>query len=571
MADPVAQSACQMTARALVAVGLCVAAGCVGPEPYRRGADSAGAGGAIGPGAGAGAGAAGPGTDAGGAGGVDGVAGREGINVDGPVVSPLAGTWVGETSLGAPIGFTVDGDGRVDSLILFVDMTLPQSVCAGLFRPSNAAARATIRDSRFEIGVLLPDGDPYTLVNGTFAGTDTASGSYAGFDGPYTLTCDGSQVDGSGALFSSGTWRATRGSLPCRTGTRDLTNEGRCDEPAGSYACVRGADARDCAGGAGGGSGGGRGGATAGAGGAGGGSSGGRGGATAGAGGAGRGGAGGFAIAGAGGFGRGGGGGAGGAAPADDLGKPCDSAVNCGVGFVCARAADPVFATGGPAHGMCTKACGTSATGDSCGPIGGVCVDMSRTATPAPFCMQRCAVGGTARASKCRGRADMGCATLGNGTGAPVDACLPICATDADCPVGRFCSPATGLCEAAPAGGDPLGSYCRTQPDGGASSCAGTCIELGTATVVTAGFCSQACVIGTASACNPALGTMSLAGASRGLCAFAPTGAVAGDIGYCAQQCDTAADCLDKIDPGGWCETASLAATTFAPHGFCSW
>jgi hypothetical protein len=39
-----------------------------------------------------------------------------------------------------------------------------------------------------------------------------------------------------------------------------------------------------------------------------------------------------------------------------------------------------------------------------------------------------------------------------------------------------------------------------------------------------------------------------------------------GDIGFCTQECDTAADCSDKTDPGETCDTSNLSVIG---HGTC--
>jgi hypothetical protein len=79
-------------------------------------------------------------------------------------------------------------------------------------------------------------------------------------------------------------------------------------------------------------------------------------------------------------------------------------------------------------------------------------------------------------------------------------------------------------------------------------------------------------VLGSANACNLALGTTSLAPAgSHGGCLYSATGAVAGDVGFCTQECDTTADCLNKTDPNGMCNTTVSSGTAIAPHGFCTW
>jgi Cys-rich repeat protein len=263
------------------------------------------------------------------------------------------------------------------------------------------------------------------------------------------------------------------------------------------------------------------------------------------------------------------------AVPANDLAKACASNADCGGGLICAGAGDNVFASSGPAHGYCTKACGDEDGGDLCNPLGGVCVNMGTTTTAAPFCLLGCTFGGMDRGAKCRGRNDVGCASLSDGAGAvTVDVCVPLCAVDADCPSGRRCDQGTGLCTATPKAGDPLGAACSPPGDGGTNTCAGLCLPVGAGaggTAVAARFCSQPCVLGSPTACNLAIGTTPLAGASHGGCVLITTGGQLGDVGFCAQECDTAADCLNKRDPGGMCDVSISAGSPIAPHGFCTW
>jgi Cys-rich repeat protein len=166
----------------------------------------------------------------------------------------------------------------------------------------------------------------------------------------------------------------------------------------------------------------------------------------------------------------------------------------------------------------------------------------------------------------------MACARVNDGAGGTVDLCVPLCGSDTDCPSGRHCDANSGYCTATAKTGSPLGTACMAPVDGGADSCKGFCLAIGSGgTTVTARFCSQACVFGTANACNIALGTASLAPAgSHGGCLYTASGAMPGDVGFCTQECDTVAECLDKTDPTGMCDTSIASGTTIAPHGFCT-
>ena len=263
----------------------------------------------------------------------------------------------------------------------------------------------------------------------------------------------------------------------------------------------------------------------------------------------------------------------GGVLPVGDLGKGCATSSDCTGGLTCAAPGSNVFGGGGPANGFCTKSCADVDAGDVCGALNAVCVNMSSDANPALFCMPTCTFGSMDRATKCRGRDDVACARLQDSAGGTLDVCVPLCGTDADCPSGRSCDKNNGMCTTTPKTGSSLGTACLQAGDGGTDSCAGFCLPIGSGgTTVTARFCSQACVFGAPNACNLAAGSMSLAPAgSHGGCLYTATGATPGDVGFCTQECDTAADCLNKTDPNGICDTAVSAGTPIVPHGFCTW
>jgi Cys-rich repeat protein len=263
----------------------------------------------------------------------------------------------------------------------------------------------------------------------------------------------------------------------------------------------------------------------------------------------------------------------GGVLPVGDLGKGCATNSDCTGGLTCAAPGSTTFGGGGPANGFCTKSCADADAGDACGALNAVCVNMGTDATPALFCMPTCAYGSMDRATKCRGRDDVGCARLSDNSGGTLDICVPMCGSDADCPSGRHCDKDVGLCVTTAKSGSPLGSACTQAADGGTDSCAGFCLAIGSGgTTVTARFCSQACVLGAPNACNLAAGSTSLAPAgSHGGCVYSATGAALGDVGFCAQECDGTGDCLDTTDPNGMCDTSVTSGTTIAPHGFCTW
>ena len=238
-----------------------------------------------------------------------------------------------------------------------------------------------------------------------------------------------------------------------------------------------------------------------------------------------------------------------------------------------------IFGAGGPANGYCTFPCSGAtaaaamADGLRCQAAGGACVDFRLGATDPPqaFCMQTCVAGvpGTAAAPKCQQRFDVACTTLSSSVdgGAPLDVCIPTCSEDIDCPAGRQCDDGFAVCVDVKTPGAPLGTRC--DPNATTPTCAGDCIPVAasaTSTAIAAAYCSRRCVFGTLDACNWVDLPMSLATAGpHGVCVL--TDGMAGDRGFCAQQCDTVNDCSDRADPGGTCDTT----VPQLGHGFCSW
>jgi hypothetical protein len=266
----------------------------------------------------------------------------------------------------------------------------------------------------------------------------------------------------------------------------------------------------------------------------------------------------------------------GGAAASVDLGKACTAATDCTGGLTCLKATDKIiYGTEGPANGYCTKTCAADA---DCTASGGICLNVSSTgATAVNYCFQTCTFGGPMGTSKCHGRMDVGCVTIqaADATTTPatpqVDICYPVCSQDSDCPAGRKCDLGSSQCADTAPTGDPLGAHCVSDPDAGTSNCAGGCLPIGSAaggTAIAASVCSMSCVVGNLNACNWVGAGVSLSGGgTHGVCGLAASNAQAGDLGYCVQLCDAVADCSDKTDPGGTCDTSAMSAIG---HGFCS-
>jgi hypothetical protein len=261
------------------------------------------------------------------------------------------------------------------------------------------------------------------------------------------------------------------------------------------------------------------------------------------------------------------GGGAGGATSFPDIGKPCAADADCAGGLTCITAdSKTIFETEAPAHGYCSKMCAGDA---DCGSAG-LCVGVSSetATTQVAYCFQSCTFGGMA--AKCHQRTDVGCLTIDKTTSPTTDVCYPICSQDSDCPVGRKCDVATSLCADTAAAGDPLGTHCVSNLEAGTSTCAGACLPVGNGgTTVIASFCTMLCVVGSLNSCNwvPA-GTALTSGGAHGVCAFSSSDAQVGDIGFCAQECDTAASCSDQTDTGLSCDTAEMSTIG---HGLCTW
>jgi hypothetical protein len=150
--------------------------------------------------------------------------------------------------------------------------------------------------------------------------------------------------------------------------------------------------------------------------------------------------------------------------------------------------------------------------------------------------------------SKCLGRQDLACdsevarAALSAPLGADLQAvgssghCAPRCRHDADCPA-RSCDLNSGLCTDTVSGGAPVGAFCSTD----AECSGGVCLDREGRRA-----CTALCHFG-------ATGCGALPGAEQD---FTCRGRLAsdqaeGDLGYCEELCDDAADCAQ---PGSGCE-----------------
>lgn len=262
---------------------------------------------------------------------------------------------------------------------------------------------------------------------------------------------------------------------------------------------------------------------------------------------------------------RGGGDGASplGDAAAAGFGKACQVDAECGGGLICLKATDKlIFGQGGPANGYCSVACSDNPA--KCTPLGGVCVDLRNDTTDPveSYCLQTCTFGVLPATAppKCQGRPDVGCQVVDATTLAAL--CRPICSQDSDCPANRKCDLGTAVCMDAASAGDPVGAHCVADPDA-STTCAGLCLSVGGM----ASFCSMPCVLGNLQGCNWVGQGVALAGGAHGVCALSSATADVGDVGFCSQECDTVNDCLDRVDPGAFCDMTDV---TIVGHGICN-
>jgi hypothetical protein len=247
-------------------------------------------------------------------------------------------------------------------------------------------------------------------------------------------------------------------------------------------------------------------------------------------------------------------------AAASPLGTSCASTAECGGGLTCLKPSDNIVPGAGPPNGLCTADCTTAANQNLCKSLGGICVAL--TAMSKAFCMEPCTEGkvGTPE-SKCHGRHDSVCSPLDTPGSF---ACVPICETDADCGT-RKCDLGTGLCADVLTPGSPIGSSCLRDSD-----CAGLfCypFESGPDASSSAGVCTAICRLGNVEACGFRTSPLD-AGPPVGACLLASSSADVGDIGICAQLCDTVNDC-GSTDSRWNCILDSDVRTAFGHAGYC--
>ncbi len=242
------------------------------------------------------------------------------------------------------------------------------------------------------------------------------------------------------------------------------------------------------------------------------------------------------------------GGAGGGTTTTTKLGATCTTDADCGTGLTCSLPTANGFGAGGPARGYCTKDCSANTDCTTIDPTA-QCVNVGTTAAAKTVCLQGCSLTAT---TQCGGRYDSFCLPLSQtdadggvvDSGTTIAACIPECASDADCG-GRKCDLSNGLCVDTPKAGKAVGADC--DPTATTDPCAGFCI----------GFQGQPQNVGTCTAfCNNTnLGQPGACGSDptpsspqAAACLFSATFNAGGSVGICGQLCNCDSDCLASGD-----------------------
>jgi len=256
--------------------------------------------------------------------------------------------------------------------------------------------------------------------------------------------------------------------------------------------------------------------------------------------------------------------GSGGTTPLSDaatsLGTACTADTDCGGGLTCSKVTDnPDPATpGGWPNGVCTRTC--TDAGSECADLGGICLLFTATTG---VCSERCMAGELAAgAIKCHNRRDEIC--IRSSENPALVACFALCSSDSDCGT-RKCDVAGGLCVDTAPMGQPIGASCMMD-----SECqGGFCIPLTDSDAAASpGVCSAPCRLGNRDACGFVTGKSLDSGVVQGACLFGPDTAGIGDLGACAQLCDTNADC--KLTYPNWSCIQDATVKGIFGHGYCA-
>jgi hypothetical protein len=217
------------------------------------------------------------------------------------------------------------------------------------------------------------------------------------------------------------------------------------------------------------------------------------------------------------------------------FGVPCESAADCAPGLLCLRSDSNDWLGGGPAHGYCSLDC--TSDPDLCLSYDARARCQTGRQMTEGYCMKGCTLGDATGEDKCANRPDVSCALVGF-----LPTCLPTCGGDADCPAGRHCHQADGICVDGPRAGDRPGVAC--DPSAFDTNCDAYCSTLSNGE----GVCSGLCTIGAEYQCNVPTGTQEVIGLP--LC-MSFTGDRAGDTGICVQRCQCDDDCEH---PSAYCD-----------------
>jgi hypothetical protein len=242
------------------------------------------------------------------------------------------------------------------------------------------------------------------------------------------------------------------------------------------------------------------------------------------------------------------------------LGLTCTTDADCATGMTCLQPNGTDLGTGGPPDGLCTAACMTD---DDCTGFeaGAGCVTFTANATSG-FCLESCVIGDpTDPTAKCQGRSDFLCVDLAQMGDPSSPFCVPLCQNDAQCGIGAFCNPQSGLCEAAKPTGNPVGTPC--DPTATTDKCLGFCFQTSATGVTPAtGACTELCSGGT-----ECFFTGTKAG---GFCARTPQGYGLFDVGICESGCNCDSDCPFPGDVcQAWQTSDATLKTDIGSAGVC--
>ena len=125
----------------------------------------------------------------------------------GPGSNPTqyAGTWEGNTSKNKPVFIRVNQQGVIDSISVRISMSVGLGTCTAYFHSST---NVEIKNDEFSASISFSGVS--TTFTGKFTSQNSVNGSYGGYSGSFSIVCGGSLIVGTGTLFSSGTWNATK-------------------------------------------------------------------------------------------------------------------------------------------------------------------------------------------------------------------------------------------------------------------------------------------------------------------------------------------------------------------------